>query len=147
VRGVENVLGNTLAAVVALGLNFPLGFFAGIAAALSDTLSSEVGMLSKRAPRLITSLEHVEKGTDGGITLLGLAASAAGSVAIAAVAYYWFPQPAVFLVVFLAGILGSLADSFFGAVWERNQKLDNTLVNLLGTSSAVVFAWALQGIL
>ncbi|MFC6726760.1 DUF92 domain-containing protein, partial [Halobium palmae] len=78
-RGTGNVLGNSavaLAAVLAYAASaelpvdetlFLFGFAGSLAAAMSDTLSSEVGGLYDR-PRLITSLKRVEPGTDGGVT-------------------------------------------------------------------------------
>ncbi len=49
-RTTGNIFGNMGAAILTLFLNFHVGFFAGIAAALADTLSSEIGMLSKKSP-------------------------------------------------------------------------------------------------
>ena len=47
-RKTANILGNASASMVALLLNSPIGFFGAIAAALADTLSSEIGILSKK---------------------------------------------------------------------------------------------------
>src|SRR3989338_6008290 len=47
-RNWANVLGNTGAGVLALAFGHTAGFFGAISAAFSDTISSEIGMLSAR---------------------------------------------------------------------------------------------------
>ncbi len=42
-----------------------------------------------------------------------------------------------------AGFFGTVVDSLLGAVFERRGWLDNDLVNLLSTASAVGAAWVL----
>ena len=63
----------------------PIGIIANYAAVAADTFSSELGILSKSKPRLVTSwnLRTVPPGTNGGVTLLGLGAGLLGSSIIA----------------------------------------------------------------
>eukprot|EP00026_Physarum_polycephalum_P012520 Phypoly_transcript_12841.p1 GENE.Phypoly_transcript_12841~~Phypoly_transcript_12841.p1 ORF type:complete len:302 (+),score=45.40 Phypoly_transcript_12841:182-1087(+) len=107
-----------------------------------DTWASELGVLSKAAPRLITTLRTVPTGTNGGITILGCAASTLGgfvigvAFALADVAV-WFlfgedggATPEVVPVILLGtlgGIGGSLIDSLMGATiqysgWSESKK-------------------------
>lgn len=45
---------------------------------LADTLASELGVLSNSEPLLLTSLKKVPRGTNGGVSLLGMGFSAVG---------------------------------------------------------------------
>lgn len=101
-----------------------LGYFA---CCCGDTWSSEIGQLSDEEPRLITTLRPVRKGTNGGVTLLGLAASVSGGFYIGLLFYIcglispsgvrggFVQQWQVVLVGTLCGLIGSLIDSVFGA--------------------------------
>ena len=61
---------------------FALVFLTSVATAMSDTLATEVGLLSHSQPRLITNLrEKVKAGTSGGVSMLGeLAAVLAAAI-------------------------------------------------------------------
>ncbi len=109
-------------------------FTGAFAAALSDTMSSEIGQLSGRRTVLITTWAPVPPGIDGGVSLTGTLAGLAGALLVAvlgwAVGFYAVPGIAF---VTLAGLLGTLADSVAGATLERRGLLDNHAVNLLNT--------------
>jgi len=149
-RGSGNVLANSavaLAAVLGFAASpelsvpadlFVYAFAGSVAAAMSDTLSSEIGGLFDR-PRLITTLETVPPGTDGGVTWQGGVAGLAGSGVVAAIATVLLPEvsTAGAVVVALAGFAGMVVDSLLGATVE-GESLDNTGVNLLATLFAAV---------
>lgn len=143
-RTSSNILANSAAAIVALFLGQFIAFFGAISAALSDTVSSEVGMLSKTKPVLITNLKQVDHGTDGGITLLG---TAAGFIAALLIGIIYFltvnPSITTLLIITLAGLFGSIIDSLLGAIFERKGKLNNFQVNLIASSSGAILAYAL----
>ena len=142
-RTTQNIIGNGLPALIALALGQQPAFFGALSAALADTASSEIGMLSKEKPRLITTGQEVEKGTDGGVTLLGLAAAAGASLVMAAAYYYLKGSTVPLPVLFLAGMTGSLVDSLLGAVLERKGRLNNMQVNFLASSCGGLLVYAL----
>jgi uncharacterized protein (TIGR00297 family) len=96
-----------------------IGFAASLAAVNADTWATELGVLSPRPPRLITDLRKVvDKGASGGISVTGTLASLAGAALIGILASLLGPQPAsakTAIIVTLAGLGGSLFDSFLGA--------------------------------
>ena len=145
-RGSGNVLGNSAVALLAVvgyaatpepitaspGL-FLFAFVGAVATAMADTLSSEIGGVYDD-PRLITTLERVDPGTDGAITWQGELAGLAGAVVVALPAWALFGTvgPLGGGVVVLAGVAGMTADSLLGATVE-NRWLDNQGVNFLAT--------------
>lgn len=146
-RTIGNIVGNAGAALIALFLGYPVAFFGAVATALADTVSSELGLLSKHKPRLITTLQEVEAGTDGGITLLGLASAVIGA-AVVAILYYFISgtgNPGVLALITFVGFFGSIVDSILGAVFERRGLLNNTGVNFLASASGAVMAFIFAG--
>lgn len=59
-----------------------LGFVGAIATVTADTWATEVGVLSKALPRMITTGRVVPTGTSGGLTLLGTAVALCGGAFI-----------------------------------------------------------------
>ena len=98
-------------------------FFIGVMATVNaDTWATELGTLSRRPPRLITTGQVVAVGTSGGISPLGTLVSLAGGALIGGIAGILRPQlpflPALFLGG-VAGLAGSLFDSLLGATVQQ----------------------------
>ncbi len=95
-----------------------LGFAASLAAVNADTWATELGVLNPHPPRMITNLNKiVEKGTSGGISLIGTLASLAGSALIGILASLLNPitdSAPIFIIVTLGGLAGALFDSLLG---------------------------------
>lgn len=128
-------LGVLLAAWFALtGGRSVLLFFAftgAMAAVTADTWATELGVLSREKPHLITSGDTVEPGTSGAISWLGAISSVVGAWLIGflglafqsiqswlgggprGVPLGWLPLAAA-----LAGLAGSLFDSLLGATLQ-----------------------------
>jgi uncharacterized protein (TIGR00297 family) len=122
------------------------GWLIAMAAALSeaaaDTVSSEIGQVVGKAPRLITTWRRVPTGTDGGVTLSGTLAGTCAAAIIGVTNRYTGVIPSNrFGLVVAAGVGGMLADSLLGALFERKNLLNNDAVNLLGTAVAAGIVW------
>ena len=95
-----------------------LAFAGAMATVNADTWATELGILNPSPPRMITTGKRVPPGTSGGISLVGTSATLAGGAVIGLVAWFFPPiQPILPLVgsISLAGLIGSLVDSFLGA--------------------------------
>ena len=138
-KGSRRDLGQTLAngglgalLAVAFALNPEPLFFAAYVGVMgttnADTWATELGVLSRVPPRLITTGQAVAAGTSGGITWLGIWASVAGALLIGAVATAltqaasllkgngWQVNAVSFpLLAVIGGVTGSLFDSLLGA--------------------------------
>lgn len=122
---------------------FQLMLAASFASATSDTFASELGNVYGRNYYNILTLRPDTRGLDGVISLEGTLAGVGGSTIITIL--YGMGQGWGLLagVVWIAGILGNLADSVLGAAWERKSYLSNDAVNFLNTLIAALIAGAL----
>ena len=154
-RGTGNVLANSLVALVAVLLGaasshslfadiavseamFFYAFAGAVGTALADTLSSEIGGLFDN-PRLITTLEVVNPGTDGAVTWQGELAGLAGALTVAGIALAAFDSVAAIGAgcIVLASLVGMTVDSLLGSTIE-GRLVGNQGVNFLATLAAAV---------
>lgn len=109
-----------------------VGIMSAFACSNGDTWASELGtVLSKGAPFLITSWKRVPRGTNGGVSFIGLAVSFLGGLAIG-LSYYLTIRYTVDSVILsrspnqwpiivlggVAGVVGSIVDSVIGATLQ-----------------------------
>jgi uncharacterized membrane protein len=122
-----------------------IGIIANYASVAADTFSSELGILSRSPPRLITSLtlRRVPPGTNGGVTATGLLAGCLGSMIVVTTAMVFLPfcsdstvgrrgggltpwttseRRILMISLTLWGALGSVLDSVLGGLFQRSVK-------------------------
>ena len=110
-----------------------ISVLAAICCANGDTWASEIGsVLSPSDPFLITSLKRVPRGTNGGVSLVGLIVSGLGGLVVAAAfaitewlcvdTEQWNSSPPQFVPLLcmgaFAGFFGSMLDSLLGATLQ-----------------------------
>ena len=139
-RGARNAIANCSVAVLCAILAsitgnaaFDAAFVASLGAAFANTAESEVGQLSGRWPRLVTTLRRVQPGTDGAVSFPGTLAGVGG--AALGLALGLVGGGGVAVLVALAAFLGTVADSLVGAVFPR---LGNEVTNVICTLTAAL---------
>jgi uncharacterized protein (TIGR00297 family) len=104
-----------------------------LAAATADTWATEIGVLSRTQPRIITNMKPATPGTSGGVTWLGSGASAVGALIVSVVAALLAATPlftpptqhrmhalALLGAGLAGGIMGALTDSLLGATVQAS---------------------------
>jgi len=109
--------GSTAAAAVALG---------ALASATADTWGTEIGMLSKRAPRSILTWGPLEPGMSGGVSAQGLVATVGGACSIAILAYALDWPASVSVGAAVGGLIGAMSDSVLGATLQQRRRSTRT---------------------
>lgn len=141
-RSVVNIVGNIGPALIGLAVNpvgFNVMFFTSLSAAFADTLSSEIGVLSREKPLMITTLKPAQPGEDGAVSVLGFAAAAVGGLIFGILGFLVTHSLFWGALLVLAGLLGSVVDSVVGATLQRRGLLDNNLVNFVSALLVGVF--------
>lgn len=103
-------------------------FLGAMATVNADTWATELGVLSRHNPRLITSGRIVPRGTSGGISVTGTLSALGGGLFVGAIAGLlsgFLPDSPITIspligvaVSGIAGLLGALLDSWLGATWQ-----------------------------
>ena len=106
-----------------------VAYAGSIAAVNADTWATELGVMSKIPPRLITTGQEVPVGTSGGVSPLGSLAALTGAGVIGLSVFLFslldngpasLPVSAGLVpIVALAGLAGAMLDSLLGATVQR----------------------------
>lgn len=132
-------------------------FIGVMATVTADTWATELGTLSKTAPRLITNGRAVEVGTSGGVSTLGTGVSFVGGLLIGLTAgvfgavaglHLWSAALWVALIGALSGATGSLIDSLMGATVQQIFYCDTCMketerkIHRCGTTTRPLRGWS-----
>jgi uncharacterized protein (TIGR00297 family) len=132
-----------------------VAFVGAMATVNADTWATELGVLSKTAPRLITNGHVVPVGTSGGVTLFGTFVAFCGALLIGVLAFavqfitnaYHLSFVICHLIIPLAGLLGSLFDSLLGATvqviyyCDFDQKETESAIHRCGRTTRLLRGW------
>ena len=130
-----------------------------MAAVNADTWATELGVLSSRPPRLITTGRQVEVGASGGVTWLGTGASLGGALFIGLLGGLgllvlrqgWALAGTLLLAATVGGLAGSLFDSLLGATVQAIYWCDvcgketERQVHRCGTETRLLRGWRWLG--
>ena len=130
VAGKGAVAGAIAAAQLVVGADLRPAFAGAVAAALADTLGTEIGSLARGQAVRLPSFRRVPRGTPGAVSLQGTTAAAFGALAVAAIAatahlpLHADAIPWVAAAGLAATLLESVATSVLGRArgpgWVRN---------------------------
>ena len=151
-RSWKNIVGVGLPPVLIVLLNyvypldttlFAIMYISTITVAGADTIASEIGV---RDPKvyMITTFKRVEPGVNGGISLTGTAVSTVAALLIAILGWFVIMESLdiMLLIPFVAGVVGNLMDSVFGAVLENpgyiSKYTNNCSTALIGAAFGAV---------
>ncbi len=97
-------------------------YVASIAAVTADTWGTELGVLSRFAPRSIITFKKVPVGSSGGVTLAGSVGGLTGAAIVAGVSWLSYPAQSdgpwtvkLFFFIVASAVLASAFDSVLGA--------------------------------
>ena len=93
---------------------FFIAFIACLSEALSDSLSSDIGVLSKKNPVSIFRFKRVQNGLSGGVSPLGSFSCIIGTLFMATMFYIINFDVRGFFSIILGSVFGCFVDTFLG---------------------------------
>lgn len=141
---------------------FMVATFTALAAATADTWATEVGTVKPGKTVKINSFQPVRPGSDGGVSFKGTMASALGALLIAGFIFTTGTLSPIllFIIVFMLGFMGSIIDSYLGALISDNKirlkapsdfsgnnlMFSNSFVNWVSTGTSALIALILTNL-
>ncbi len=103
---------------------FYLIYLSTLAAVCADTWATEFGTLRKTVTYNILNFKPTTQGVSGGVSILGTTGAFGGAFVISLSGVYWinFELVHYFILILIAGMIGSFFDSFLGATIQVQHK-------------------------
>jgi uncharacterized protein (TIGR00297 family) len=92
-----------------------VGLVGALAASTADTWATEIGVLARRQPILISTGRRVEPGTSGAVTPEGTLAALGGAGVIGSAAWFLHRTGPLGILALVGGLVGAMFDSLLGA--------------------------------
>lgn len=124
-------------------------FLGALATSTADTWATEIGMRFGKNVYNIFTLRKMQKGLSGGVSFIGIFASAFGAFVIAAISLINFSDTdklcglvlvKVIPVITLSGFCGALLDSIIGAMIQAKYQLPDGSITEVKTEGAILFS-------
>ncbi|MDP8255863.1 MAG: DUF92 domain-containing protein [Candidatus Alcyoniella australis] len=117
---------------------------AGMAAALADTIASELGQLYGKHPISLNNFQRVSVGTEGAVSLAGTVLGGLGGALIAALAFVLgLVDGSGVLLVSLAALVAIHFESVLGGIFDIWHLDPNETLNFTQTAAAALIVYAL----
>lgn len=113
-----------VAIILAKQLNncFFISYIACLAEALSDSLSSDIGVLSHKNPVSLFKFKRIEKGLSGGVSLLGSVSCVVGTLFMSFLYLIIRQDFNGILSIFIGSLIGCFFDTFLGDLFQVKYK-------------------------
>ncbi len=131
--GVAAILGGVAWSIPKYGPPLKLMIAGSLAAAMADTLSSELGTVYGRRFYNIVTLKKGVRGLDGVISLEGTLTGIIGALMVGLIYCFGLRRWSALPMIVVAGFIGNTIDSVLGATLERRGIIENNSVNFLNT--------------
>ncbi len=125
-----------------------IAFAGAMATVNADTWATEIGVLSRKSPILITTGERVDPGTSGAVTWLGTGATIAGALLVGVLAAIFSGGLPIILAAAFGGLVGSIFDSVLGATIQAiyycptcQKETERHPTHTCGTSTHQIRGW------
>lgn len=126
-----------------------VGLVGALAASTADTWATEIGVLARRQPFLISTGKRVEPGTSGAVTPEGTLAAIGGAGVIGSAAWLLHGTGTLVVLALVGGLVGALLDSLLGATVQAiyhcptcDKETERHPIHSCGSETHILRGWS-----